>query len=292
MKTQGQPPDPNIVILAGGASSRMKAQAADAPDASLARDAREKPKGMIGVGASGRPFLDYLLYNIERAGYREAVIVVGDRDDAIRRYYKEGGAQFPGLAISYALQKIPEGRNKPLGTADALLAALRGSPLWRGKKLTVCNSDNLYSVRALRLLLEDAHRNALIDYDRSALRFPHERIEQFAVIRKNADGFLEDIVEKPNAGEIAQAGDSAGRIGVSMNIFRLSYEMILPCLETVPLHPGRQEQELPLAVKMMVQQHPEAVFAIPLAEHVPDLTTPSDIPGVQEELEKYLFSRE
>ena len=50
--------DPNIAILAGGVSSRMKKALADAADldASLRRDAAEKPKAMIGVGGSGRPF--------------------------------------------------------------------------------------------------------------------------------------------------------------------------------------------------------------------------------------------
>ena len=72
---------------------------------------------------------------------------------------------FRGLSISYALQPIPAGRAKPLGTADALLCALRSREDWRGRSFTVCNSDNLYSVDALRRLLDDGHRNALIDYD-------------------------------------------------------------------------------------------------------------------------------
>jgi len=52
------------------------------------------------------------------------------------------------------------------------------------------------------------------------------------------------------------------------------------------LHPIRQEKELPAAVKMMIADHPRSVFTVPLSEHVIDLTSQSDIPAVQEYLEK------
>lgn len=257
-------------------------------DPALRRDAVEKSKTMIGVGEGSRPFLDFLLDNIVAAGYRNAVIVIGEKDDSIRKYYNDGGGvkRFDPLNISYAVQPLPAGRQKPLGTADALWHALKSVPAWRGQSFTVCNSDNLYSPAALRLMLADAHANAMIDYDRAALQFPSERIAKFAVIAKDAEGFLVDIVEKPSPEEMARAADGNGRIGVSMNIFRLSYDGIFTCLENVPLHPVRQEKELPAAVKMLVEQNPHAVFAIPLAEHVPDLTTQSDILPVKEYLQK------
>lgn len=279
----------NIVILAGGISSRMKkaAPASVTLDPTWRRDAEEKAKAMIGVGSGSRPFLDYLLYNVSAAGYRDVVIVIGEKDESIRAYYDAGGAQqFENLSIHYAVQPIPPGRDKPLGTADALWHGLLARRDWRGQSFTVCNSDNLYSVAALQTLLHDRHDNALIDYDRSALQFTQSRIEQFAVIQKNGEGFLQNIIEKPSPEEIRQVAESNGRIGVSMNIFRLSYDQIFPCVEAVPLHPVRQEKELPAAVKMMVAQSPRAVFAIPRAEHVPDLTMQTDIPEVRAYLEK------
>jgi glucose-1-phosphate adenylyltransferase len=280
---------PNIVILAGGVSSRMKKALASAAnlDPSLRREAQEKSKSMIGVGKGSRPFLDYLLGNIAGAGYRNVLIVVGERDDSIREYYErpENAGRFASLAISYAVQPIPPGREKPLGTADALLRALEAAPAWKGQRLTVCNSDNLYSMAALRLLLEDAHENAMIDYDRSALRFEQERIAAFAVLKKDRDGFLVDIVEKPSPQEIESTADARGRVGVSMNMWRFSYDRILPFIKSVPLNPVRREKELPAAVVMMVRRYPRSVFAIPLSEHVPDLTSPSDILRVIEELD-------
>jgi NDP-sugar pyrophosphorylase family protein len=279
---------PNIVILAGGVSSRMKKALASASnlDPSLRREAEQKSKSMIGMGKDSRPFLDYLLGNIARAGYRDVVIVVGERDNSIREYYerRENAERFSGLDISYAVQPIPPGREKPLGTADALLRAFQAAPRWKGQRVTVVNSDNLYSVDALGLLMRDAHDNAMIDYDRSALRFEQERIAAFAVIRKDAQDFLVEIVEKPSPEQIALVADARGRIGVSMNAWRFSFDLMLPCLETVPLNPVRQEKELPTAVKMMVDRRPRCVFTIPLSEHVPDLTSPADIMRVIEEL--------
>jgi glucose-1-phosphate adenylyltransferase len=280
----------NIVILAGGVSSRMKKALANAADLdpSLLKDAQQKSKSMIGVGRDSRPFLDYLLDTISQAAYQNVVIVVGERDNSIREYYERGesAGRFPGLKISYAIQSIPAGREKPLGTADALLQALKSMPAWKGQHLTVCNSDNLYSVKALKLIRSDTHENAMIDYDRSALQFEQERIEKFAVIQKDAQGFLVDIIEKPTPEQIARASDARGRIGVSMNLFRFSYDMIHSSVERVPLNQVRQEKELPAAVMLMIGRHPRSMFTIPLSEHVPDLTSPADILRVRTDLER------
>jgi dTDP-glucose pyrophosphorylase len=279
---------PKIIILAGGSSSRMRRRLSvyEKLPPGLQREALEKSKSMIGVGASARPFLDYLLYNIQTAGYREVVIIIGEGDTTIHRYYAENGhaGEFPDLRLAYVAQRIPAGRQKPLGTADALYCAMVAFESWRDTKFTVCNSDNLYSVEALRLLLFDSHANAMIDYDRNALMFDAERISQFSVIEKDRHGYLTDIVEKPSSEQMKNAGGSTGRIGVSMNVFRFSYDDIFPYLSSVPLHPVRNEKELPIAVKLMIQDHPQSVFTIPLSEHVIDLTTPNDIPAVQEYL--------
>ncbi len=241
------------------------------------------------VGEGQRPFLDYLLFNVEKSGYRDVVIVVGERDNSIRRYYEEEGAdrQFPRLRIVYVPQEVPPGQEKPLGTADALLQALRAAPLWKGNGLTVCNSDNLYSEKALRTLLEDAHDNAMIDYDRAALGVDDERISGWAVVVRDERGFLRDIVEKPSRDEIIRAKDKSGRVGVSMNIWRFSYDAILPFLEEVPVHPIRGEKELPAAVRMMVSARPQCLFAIPFSEQVIDLTSQGDVIPVMEYLRKH-----
>ena len=280
--------NPNLVILAGGVSSRMKKAAPlpDGMDAGLHLDAGEKSKSMLGVGTGGRPFLDYLIYNAREAGYADIVIVTGTNDGGVRARYGSAARdnEFHGVRISYAVQAVPEGRTKPLGTADALLCALRLRTDWRGAKLTVCNGDNLYSQDVLKRLLETEHTGALIDYDRDALRYEQSKIGQFAVLEKDPDGYVRCILEKPSPEEMRSVRDGTGRVGVSMNIFRFSYDTVLGFLEEVPLHPVRQEKELPSAVALMIGRDPHAVFAIPASEYVPDLTARGDIGIVSEYL--------
>ncbi|MDR3628521.1 MAG: sugar phosphate nucleotidyltransferase [Ignavibacteriaceae bacterium] len=280
-----------LVILAGGISSRMKkpAELKENVDSRLIEDSNLKTKSMIGVGNNYRPFLDYLLYNAREAGYKDILIVIGQNDHSIKQYYgeKDSGNEFYGLNISYAVQKIAQGKVKPDGTADALWQGLLVKKDWTGQRFTVCNSDNLYSKLALELMLKTDYPNAMINYDRSGLEFDVERIERFAVTLKDKNNFLTDIIEKPTGAEIEKVRDSDGVIGVSMNIFSLQYDMIFPVLETVPFHPVRNEKELPEAVKIMANSIKDSVFAYTLLEHVPDLTAKSDIFMVKKYLQEH-----
>jgi len=279
-----------LIILAGGISSRMKRPASqkDLP-VELLKEADEKSKAMIGLGGGHRPFLDYLLYNAREAGLQEIVIVVGEKDSSIREYYgqKDRGNDFHGLTISYAIQKIPLNRKKPLGTADALQQALEQFPEWRKEKFVVCNSDNLYSVRALKMLEEFEGPGAWIDYDREALAFSDERISAFAVTQKDPEGNLIDSIEKPTPEQVEWTRGKNGVVGVSMNVWLLSGELIYPFLLKTPLHPIRQEKELPEAILRMSLKHPGSMKAIPLKEHVPDLTSKEDIIPVREFIQAY-----
>jgi glucose-1-phosphate adenylyltransferase len=276
----------NLVILAGGAASRMKMPASVVLGADLADQAEKKTKAMIGVGVEGRPLMDYLIENATEAGYADTVIVVSPDDRAVRAHYgaRERDNPYRGMNISYAVQQVPVGRTKPAGTADALLQALRTRPDWAGQQFTVCNSDNLYSRAAFELLRTTHAECAMIDYDREGLQFSRERIGAFAVVMTNPDGTLRTIIEKPDAAHIAQARGPNGRIGVSMNIWRFVYDRILPFLEAVPFHPVRDEKEMPAAVMMMLAAGGAPVHTIPLREHVPDLTSRNDIA----ELQRYL----
>jgi NDP-sugar pyrophosphorylase family protein len=286
--------DGRLVILAGGISSRMKKPVKEDldVDSHLIDDADKKSKSMIGVGKDYRPFLDYLLYNARESGYKDIVIVIGENDNSIKDYYgsKDRDNDFKGLKISYAIQPIPPGRARPFGTADALLWGLKTKEEWSGYKFTVCNSDNLYSQKALRIMLESNDQGDLIDYDRNALEFESSRIEKFAITLKNERGFLIDIIEKPSPEMIKKVQRENGYVGVSMNIFSLNYDLMLPILGNVPLHPVRLEKELPIAVKILANNIDDAVFTYPLAEHVPDLTSKADIVEVKKYLEKHFHS--
>jgi glucose-1-phosphate adenylyltransferase len=278
-----------IVILAGGISSRMKKKEdIDNIDMGLVHDADEKQKAMIGLGDNHRPFLDYLLFNIKKAGIKEILIIIGEKDESIKNYYgtDENNITFNGLNIRYAVQYIPSGRVKPAGTADALFQGLSAVKEWEGSTFLVCNSDNLYSVEAMTRLMNSEYPNAMIDYDRDGLLFESERIKTFAITKKDEKGFLTNIVEKPSDEVVNQVKEKDGYVGISMNLFKFTYSMIYPCLEKTPFHPVRNEKELPSSVKLMIDKEPGAVFTYKMFEHVPDLTSKKDILPVQEYLKK------
>ncbi len=67
----------NLIILAGGASSRMKQSNAVGLSAEEIQQSNQRTKGLISIDGSGRPLLDYLLYNAKQAGYRHIYLVIG-----------------------------------------------------------------------------------------------------------------------------------------------------------------------------------------------------------------------
>jgi NDP-sugar pyrophosphorylase family protein len=289
MTTQTTKSHHRLVILAGGASSRMKKPVVSNQQKLSEEEiqqANERSKTLIGVGEQGRPLLDYVFHNASKAGYKDIYIVTGEDSKLFRAFYgdKTQGNCFHGLSISFATQKIPADRVKPLGAADALWQTVEQYPELKEGSYSVCNSDNLYSVAALKALRKTETPNALIAYDRDALNFPPERISRFAIARFDKGGYLLDVIEKPESSSIEEFRDSSKKLRVSMNAFKFDGAMLYPFLKNCPLHPDRNEKELPTALLNMMEDHPKNVLGIPFSEHVPDLTSKEDIA----EVKKYL----
>jgi len=276
-----------LLIMAGGMSSRMKkAEGTETLDSTLIEQANTLPKGMIGVGKDGRPFMDYLIYNAHRAGYTEVLILKNPKDNVTKPYYDQLVADNKawGITFKYATQQIAPDREKPAGTADAIQQALEQTPEWKGERFTVCNSDNLYSVKVLTLLKDCAVPNAVVSYESIALGVAPERVKAFAVIKADEEDYLIEIIEKPNDEQIESARDKNGKIGVNMNVFHFYYDDILEYVSKEPFNPVRNERELPSAVMKMAKENVKKVITVPVEENVPDLTSKGDISIVQ----KYL----
>lgn len=276
-----------LLIMAGGMSSRMKkAEGNETLDSTLIEQANTLPKGMIGVGKDGRPFMDYLIYNAHRAGYTEVLILKNPKDNVTKPYYDQLVAENKawGITFKYATQQIAPDREKPAGTADAIQQALEQTPEWKGERFTVCNSDNLYSVKVLTLLRENPVQNAVVSYESIALGVAPERVKAFAVIKADEEGYLVEIIEKPNNEQIESARDKNGKIGVNMNVFHFNYDDILEYVSKEPFNPVRNERELPSAVMKMASENQKKVITVPVEENVPDLTSKGDITNVQQYL--------
>lgn len=280
----------NLIILAGGMSSRMKRPSTSKSiNQEEENQANSRSKSLISVGNSGRPLMDYLLYNAKKAGYKNIYIVINERGGLFKEFYgtEKSNNEFNGLKIYFPIQYIPKNRIKPFGTADAVFQAIEQFPELQNQQFTVCNSDNLYSVNSLKLLRETLNSNALVSYDRDALEFSLEKIYSFAVMKLNSNDFLMDIIEKPSIEEAKKYQDENGKIRVSMNIFKLDGKTIYPYLKNCPVHPKRKEKELPTVVLNCVADNSSSFLGIPLSEHVPDLTAKDDIIIIKEYLKKH-----
>ena len=277
-----------LLILAGGMSSRMK-KAVDSGtslDPKLIEQANTLPKCMLGVGKNGRPFMDYVLYNASKAGIKEVILVLNPKDTVTQAHYEKLTANGNnwGLDIRFARQYIPENREKPLGTSDAIAQALAQFPTWQNSRFIACNGDNLYPIKAFQLLVDDTHPNAMLDWDTEG--YTVERVRNCAIIKKDEEGFLIDLLEKPNDKEWQEIVSTMPRIGISWNIFAFTAKELLPYLEKTPLHPTRNEKEIPVTVRLWAKEISQSIYTIPIADVLPDLTSKNDIAEIQAILEK------
>lgn len=263
----------NIIILAGGASSRMKKSTDQNLSPQKIAQANKLSKGLIEL--RGKPFLSYLLENILNAEFKNVYIITGENSQMFRKEF-ENNLNFKSLKIQFATQYIPDNREKPFGTADALYQCLNQYPDLKDDKFCVCNSDNLYSLNALKILKNANSHQAILAYDIDHLKYPKERIARFAVMKFDDYYNLTTIVEKPETDQIVNYADINQKIRVSMNIFLFDGKSFFKYLESCPAHHVRDEKELPTALMNMIGDNIK-VMGIPIAEHVPDLTSKNDI---------------
>lgn len=271
-----------LIILAGGASSRMKlSKVGEGLSNAAKHQANTRHKGLIAVGGSGKPLIYFLIKNAKDAGYKCVYLLIRENTE---HAWEElvNDPVLDGIQLNLALQYVPDNRKKPLGTADAVLQTMKQYPELKKLKFTVCNGDNLYSVKALSLLSESSHDQATIAYDSEGLQFPLERISKFAVMNFDQNYNLLDIVEKPSDAMINSFRDSSGKLRISMNIFAFDGKIIFKYLSDCPIHPERDEKELPTAIRNMLNDYPESMKGIVSCEHVPDLTSKTDIKIMQD----------
>ena len=152
------------------ASARLDASQSAAADSGL--------KAMIPVG---RPFLDYSLASLADAGLTEICLVIGPEHGAIRHHYTKRPRP-TRFRIGFAIQE------KPLGTADAVLAAERFAA---GDHFAVVNSDNLYPASALKSLVHMGGAGLPV-FRKSTLvtlgNIPEDRVSRYAVADVTRDG--------------------------------------------------------------------------------------------------------
>ena len=267
-----------ILVLAAGMSSRMKKSVDSNIDDSKANEANNKSKSLITFG--NKPFIYFLLKNILDAGFETVIMVVGKDFQDFKNQIDE--LKLPSkIEVKYAIQKIPIDRVKPFGTADAVSQTMEQLPELQKTSFCVCNSDNLYSASSLKLIRENSFENAVLAYDRDSLDFPKERVSSFSILMMDTEFNLVNFIEKPTSEQVSENLDENGKIRVSMNIFKFNGNQSFDFIKNCPINPIRNEKELPSALVNMISEDGLYMRCIPIAEHVPDLTSKADINTIQ-----------
>ena len=267
-----------IVVLAAGMSSRMKKSVDSNIDDSKANEANNKSKSLITFG--NKPFIYFLLKNILDAGFETVIMVVGKDFQDFKNQIDE--LKLPSkIEVKYAIQKIPIDRVKPFGTADAVSQTMEQLPELQKTSFCVCNSDNLYSTSSFKLIRENSFENAVLAYDRDSLDFPKERVSSFSILMMDTEFNLVNFIEKPTPEQVSENLDENGKIRVSMNIFKFNGNQSFDFIKNCPINPIRNEKELPSALVNMISEDGLYMKGIPIAEHVPDLTSKADINTIQ-----------
>ena len=257
------------VIMARGLGSRMRKAAAAGLTPEQASAADAGVKGMINVG---RPFLDYVISALADAGLTDVCLVIGPEHDRMREYY-EREVSLTRVRIHFAIQE------KPLGTADAVLAA---ESFAAGEHVLVLNSDNYYPVHTLRALRE-LGAAGVATFERDALvrlsNIDPERVAKFSVVRIDAHGYLAEIIEKPDEATIASLGD---RVFVGMNSWSLPPQIYEACRAITTSVRG--ELELQDAVNYARDAMGVLFKVLEFHDGVFDMSSRGDIASVAERL--------
>ncbi len=256
------------IILAAGLGSRLRASDPTelTPDQSVAASSGEK----AAMPLHGRPFLDYVLSALADAGFSDVCLVVRPDDTVLRARYSS--VALTRLSVRFVVQ------HEPRGTADALLAA---EPVVGDAQFVVMNADNYYPVSGLARL-NRAGEPSTLAFSRQGLlhdgQIPPDRLARYAVLETSPDGYLTDVIEKPDDPRLVERPD----VAISMNVWRFDARFFDACRGLAPSPRG--ELELPNAVRRGIREMGMKIRALPIDAPVLDLSHRADVPSVSARL--------
>jgi dTDP-glucose pyrophosphorylase len=260
-----------MIIMAAGVSSRMKDSSVPKEiSQNLINQSNHRVKGFIQAGEGNEPIIFYIIKNCISAGVKNFYIILSDNSDEFQDYLKKLEIKL-SIQIKFGFQDF-YGKLKPMGTADAIFQIMNQFKELRNKRFLVCNSDNLYSSRAIKLLLAENNYNSMIAYDFDCLKFSTERLESLSILKIKGK-FLDRIIEKPDMKIIKNYSKKF----VSMNIFSLKGKLVYQYLKDCPITIERGEKEIASALQNMILDNKKSMIVFHLCEHVPDLTFKEDI---------------
>ena len=161
-------PDIEAVILAGGMGTRLRSLALD--------------RSKVMVEVKGRPFITYLLDQLDSAGLRKVILCTGYMAYSVESML---GDKYKNLEIIYSKE------NEPLGTAGALKIAI---PHMHVEHILVMNGDSFVEFDMKVFFSFHVKRQAFV----SIVLTKVEDVSRYGEIEVNSDGEVKHFTEKGN----------------------------------------------------------------------------------------------
>ena len=255
------------------------------------------------VGPSGEVLLDYAVYDARKAGFNRVVFLI--RRDLEADFRKAIGKRYEGkIDVDYAFQElhdlprgfqVPEGRKKPWGTGQAILAA---GQVIRGGFVAI-NADDFYGGESYRLLHgflsgpegRGAGKFAMAGFRLDQTLSDHGTVTR-GVCQRDAKGFLVGVEEffelKKEAGKVVgksgsgQAERFPGDDPVSMNCWGFNesiFQLLQEGFEKFLRKEGasqKSEYLIPNAVGGWIDEKKASVRVLPTREKWAGMTYPED----------------
>lgn len=292
---------PTLVILAAGMASRYGSM-----------------KQIQSFGPDGETIMDYSIYDAIRAGFGKVVFII--REEFAEQFKAIFEPKLQGrIATDYVYQalssftngrNIPADRNKPWGTAHALLCC-------KGKvnePFAVINADDFYGkdafAKAYTFLTTQCNEQTycIIGYHLKNTLSDNGTVSR-GVCEVSADGNLTDINERTKIFARAAEGDIVYEENeqltilpanslVSMNYLCFAPGFINLAEDLFEKFLDEQGQELksefyiPTVTKHFVQSGKGVVKVIPTSSQWFGVTYKEDAPGVQESINKLVAAGE
>ena len=274
-------------------------------------------KQLESVDSAGHIIIDYSIHDAIEAGFNKIVFII--RRDIEEDFREVIGSRVEpvcaahGVEVAYAYQSldavpagfaVPEGRTKPWGTGQAVLAAKEQICC----PFAVINADDYYGKTAFHILHDWLNQpHSPTEYSLAGFILKNTLSEHGGVTRGicsvNADGYLTDVCETKNIVKTPEGASVDGvpvdaKSHVSMNMWGLTPEFILLLeegfeaffTEAVPQNPLKAEYLLPIYIGQLLREGRVSVKVLETRDAWFGVTYKEDKPAVVASFKNLLAS--